>query len=323
LIQSTIQFRASRFVEPPRLVETWHARAPFEVPVQVIGPERFKLINRALEAYDCVQALELERAADGGGDPPAESLLRRRSCHSLVQSDLFLRLLSGQPPLVRPPPRSFGRKWYALVEEPGPHRPVRVQLPPPASAEGTARTHSLRVNGHAYRVVRANPPAVALLAACVAIERHHRRKSLKSEVAHLWREALAAYAAAPRMWISDAAWPAWVLHTDGAFASLAQPTLVETIVARQAAERGRLSPLDLDPAWVDPSDAPAPSRPAAAADPLAEEAHRIIDVFRGGWVKALPGPAAPRQAPPVATGWHVARSEHWPTTPELYLRVTR
>jgi len=51
-----------------------------------------------------------------------------------AKSALLLRLLSGKPPLPAPPPTSFGRPWYAVVEEKGPHPcVVRGILPDPRS----------------------------------------------------------------------------------------------------------------------------------------------------------------------------------------------
>ena len=131
-------------------------------------------------------------------------------------SALFARLLDGKPALDRPPPSSFHRPWYALVEEDGPFA-VQVTdahmmaVDGEVEAEGVAGyAFLLGINECPWEVEESNGPGRALLVLHGELEQHSHADGY-GWTKRLHADVLAAYRADPRFIVRHDDWPPYEL----------------------------------------------------------------------------------------------------------------
>ncbi|AWB67751.1 hypothetical protein C2869_15485 [Saccharobesus litoralis] len=74
--------------------------------------EQRQRFNQALLALDKVLENNPSTTHNSDGSPSSVCF----GINQLQQSNLFKRLLTGQPALPFPPPTNFGKPWYALIE---------------------------------------------------------------------------------------------------------------------------------------------------------------------------------------------------------------
>ena len=125
-------------------------------------------------------------------------------------SALFARLLDGKPALDRPPPSSFHRPWYALVEEEGPFA-VQVTDAHMMAVDGEVEGGSgyaflLGINECPWEVEKANGPGRALLVLHGQLEQHSHVDGY-GWTKRLHTEVLAAYRSDPRFIVRHDDWP--------------------------------------------------------------------------------------------------------------------
>jgi hypothetical protein len=85
------------------------------------------------------------------------------SAADIHKSALFERIRSGKSPLPFPPPIGLACPWYALVEDPGPHRVGREgPWAPRFGPDGFLAADEVSVVQNLYRVVERRADALVL-----------------------------------------------------------------------------------------------------------------------------------------------------------------
>jgi hypothetical protein len=176
------------------------------------------------------------------------------------KSALFNRLMQGKPALRFEPPTSYSYPWYAVIEEPGPHRvmlggcsTLGAMLKGTGGAKGK---FAIALNQCAWAVQSFNVAATHLLKL--------QRQLAKTQVAdpqdrysstHTWseeflQEVKATYAKKPQFIVRHGEWPAFRLFvgqdsSEGAHQSVRRYALASAL--RSAAQMSRVgSVFDLD-----------------------------------------------------------------------------
>ena len=134
------------------------------------------------------------------------------------RSALLARLLAGKQPLRAPPPSTFHRPWYEVIEDDGPFEVVlgdahqSCALPELGEPDPT---YSLCIDHCPWQVVRMNGAAQRLFALQQELDSKARREN--GETAFEWTEALlgdvrAAYRDGPELVVQHEEWPPYRLR---------------------------------------------------------------------------------------------------------------
>lgn len=134
------------------------------------------------------------------------------------RSALLARLLAGKQPLRAPPPSTFHRPWYEVIEDDGPFEVVLGDAHYsccPADPGHHESAHSICIDHCPWQIVRMNGAAQRLLALQQRLDRKARREN--GETAFEWTEALlgdvrAAYRDGPELIVQHEEWPPYRLR---------------------------------------------------------------------------------------------------------------
>ncbi|MBS1228980.1 MAG: hypothetical protein H6R17_2257 [Proteobacteria bacterium] len=133
------------------------------------------------------------------------------------RSALLARLLDGKPPLRAPPPSTFHRPWYEVIEDDGPFEVIvsdaHLSCAPSDHGEHDA-THSLCIDRCPWLVVHMNGAARRLFAMQQRLDGKARRE--RGGTAFGWTSALlsdvlAAYRDGPEFIVRHEEWPPYRL----------------------------------------------------------------------------------------------------------------
>jgi hypothetical protein len=134
------------------------------------------------------------------------------------RSALLARLLAGKQPLRAPPPSTFHRPWYEVIEEDGPFEVVlsdaHQSCAPPEHGEPDP-TYSLCIDRCPWQILRMNDAAKKLFALQQRLDRKARREN--GETFFGWTAALLgdvrdAYRGAPELIVQHEEWPPYRLR---------------------------------------------------------------------------------------------------------------
>ena len=172
------------------------------------------------------------------------------------RSALLARLLAGKQPLRAPPPSTFHRPWYEVIEDDGPFEVVLsdAHLSSAASAHGHQESaHSVCIDRCPWQVVRMNDAAQRLFALQQRLDRKARREN--GETVFGWTTALLddvrnAYRDGPELIVRHEEWPPYRLRLNsrvavgepavaGQEATVESLRRTETVFDTQALRLGR------------------------------------------------------------------------------------
>ena len=134
------------------------------------------------------------------------------------RSALLARLLAGKQPLRAPPPSTFHRPWYEVIEDDGPFEVVLSDAhlsDAPVDQSHHETTHSIGIDRCPWQVVRMNDAARRLFALQQRLDRKARRAN--GETHFGWTAALLgdvrdAYRDGPELIVRHEEWPPYRLR---------------------------------------------------------------------------------------------------------------
>ena len=172
------------------------------------------------------------------------------------RSALLARLLAGKQPLRAPPPSTFHRPWYEVIEDDGPFEVVLGDAhcsSCPTDPGHHESAHSICIDHCPWQIVRMNGAAQRLLALQQRLDSKARREN--GETAFEWTEALlgdvrAAYRDGPELIVQHEEWPPYRLRLNrrvavgepevaGQDATVESLRRTETVFDTQALRLGR------------------------------------------------------------------------------------
>ena len=136
------------------------------------------------------------------------------------RSALLARLLAGKQPLRAPPPSTFHRPWYEVIEDDGPFEVVLSDAhlaDAPVDQCHHEATHSICIDRCPWHVVRMNDAAQRLFALQQRLDGTARRANGETDfgwTAALIGDVLDAYRGAPELIVRHEEWPPYRLRLD-------------------------------------------------------------------------------------------------------------
>ena len=215
------------YFDPDKLTDAQRARWDFAIA------EYSKILNRNVERqlgqmsdHDKENFLLSFPTFSGGGDSVDENVRQvLRLFYGMSggskgdpRSALLARLLDGKQPLRAPPPSTFHRPWYEVIEDDGPFEVMLsdAHLSPASPDDGEHEpTHSLCIDRCPWRVVHMNDAAHRLFALQERLNGKARRG--RDGTAFGWTrtllgDVLGAYRGGPELVVQHEEWPLYRLR---------------------------------------------------------------------------------------------------------------